>query len=304
LCVLHHAGFIAEPQPQPQLTQPAFFFFVSLKYSTKSDYLSQNLRYDPTTGDLHDGDNDAVMMEWERPLMNLHASVICKEGQKNLNVLNVGFGMGIIDGYLQSYEPSKHYIMEAHPDVLKKMDADGWDTKENVTIMRGRWQDTFQTVIDSGVRFDGIFFDTYGEHFSDMDEFHTKVVTKLLKADGIYSFFNGLAPDNVFFHGVSCNCLKIQLGALGFDVDFLTCEIQVKDDEWKNTRRKYWHFDHYFLPVCTFKDEQIEKSKSDDDGQNINNGNAKCDKENGDKDNDNDNDNDNDIGGARKRQKI
>lgn len=137
--------------------------------STKRDYLHTSATYSSTTGDLIDKDGDAVMMEWERPLMALHASIIThNEGETSItattktkkNVLNVGFGMGIIDTYLQQYEPENHYIMEAHPDVLAKMEKDGWGGKGNVTILKGRWQDTYQAVIDSGVRFDGIFFDT------------------------------------------------------------------------------------------------------------------------------------------------
>jgi protein arginine N-methyltransferase 2 len=38
------------------------------------------------------------MMEWERPLMRAHAEVVC---QTKGDVLNVGFGMGIVDGFIQ-----------------------------------------------------------------------------------------------------------------------------------------------------------------------------------------------------------
>ena len=59
-------------------------------------YLSQPVRYD---GDdkLLDTENDAVMMDWEAPLMRIHARVMC-EGKGD--TLNVGFGMGIIDGFV------------------------------------------------------------------------------------------------------------------------------------------------------------------------------------------------------------
>jgi len=36
-----------------------------------------------------------VMMDWEAPLMKRHAEIIC-EGRGD--VLNIGFGMGIVDG--------------------------------------------------------------------------------------------------------------------------------------------------------------------------------------------------------------
>lgn len=36
-------------------------------------------------------------------------------------MLNVGFGMGMIDTALQARRPATHTIIEAHPDVLQKM---------------------------------------------------------------------------------------------------------------------------------------------------------------------------------------
>ena len=73
---------------------------------TKPDYLQRTLRYNDNNSALLDDENDAVMMEWERPLMNAHASIITSNSQKGKVVLNVGFGMGIIDTALQELEPS------------------------------------------------------------------------------------------------------------------------------------------------------------------------------------------------------
>ena len=41
------------------------------------------------------------MMDWEAPLMERHAEIICQGGG---DVLNVGFGMGIIDGCIQQHK--------------------------------------------------------------------------------------------------------------------------------------------------------------------------------------------------------
>ncbi|KAL7533178.1 hypothetical protein ACHAWF_004370, partial [Thalassiosira exigua] len=188
---------------------------------TKPDYLSHsNVRYDAAHELLLDDDGDAVMMEWERPLMEAHAKLLTGGGNQGKRVLNIGFGLGIIDGALQAYKPSLHVIVEAHPTVYNKMQEDGWDEKENVRVCFGRWQDVVPRLIDEGVEFDGIFYDTYGEHYTDMDNFHALVPRMLGKPDGVYSFFNGLAPDNLFFHGVACNCIKVQLSRLGLDVEF------------------------------------------------------------------------------------
>ena len=47
----------------------------------------------------------------------------------------------------------------------------------------------------------------YGEYYSDMREFHS-YLPKLLNPGGIYSFFNGLCPHNIFFQGVMCQVVS------------------------------------------------------------------------------------------------
>jgi hypothetical protein len=123
-------------------------------YAPSADHTATDYRYE---GDdkLLDDDDRGVMMEWERPLMKAHAGVIC---QTQGDVLNVGFGMGIIDGMIQEHSPRSHTIIEAHPAVHARMVADGWDKKEGVTVIFGRWEDV---VGGLDRQFDGIFFDTF-----------------------------------------------------------------------------------------------------------------------------------------------
>lgn len=59
--------------------------------------------------------------------------------------------MGLIDTAIQNKTISSHTIIEAHPDVLKRMENDGWMEKPNVTVIRGRWQD----VIPQLKKYDG-----------------------------------------------------------------------------------------------------------------------------------------------------
>lgn len=62
--------------------------------------------------------------------------------------------------------------------------------------------------------------------------------------------------------------MKLQLGQLGLDAEFLPCELQVEDSVWEGIRRKYWHGrDTYYLPRVTWK-----QPKQDDD-QLVTNGN-------------------------------
>lgn len=162
---------------------------VSHEPCTKPDYLQHKVRYNAANTLLLDDDDDAVMMEWERPLMNAHANILTHNGTKHKRVLNIGFGLGIIDTALQSHEPSLHVIIEAHPTVYEKMIRDGWDKKDNVRICFGRWQEELPKLIEEeGVEFDGIFYDTYGEHFTDLEDFHEMMAKALTKPDGIYSF--------------------------------------------------------------------------------------------------------------------
>jgi protein arginine N-methyltransferase 2 len=234
--------------------------------STKPDYLQHRLRYNLDGTALLDADDDAVMMEWERPIMKAHASIMLEEPHKR--VLNVGFGMGIIDTALQELQPSHHYIIEAHPDVYDKLCKDGWNTKPGVQVLFGRWQDIVPKMVHEGVQVDAIFFDTYAEHGYDMEDFHQQVPALLSKPQGVYSFFNGLAPDNLFFHGVACQVIKLQLSTLGLDTEFLQCEIQVNDDSvWEGVRRKYWHNrDVYYLPRVTWNNEYLGRKTKAEQG--------------------------------------
>lgn len=170
---------------------------------TKPDYLQHKLRYNPNGTALLDEDDDAVMMEWERPIMKAHAQIMMEHASPGKRVLNVGFGMGIIDSILQEeHHPNLHIIIEAHSDVYKKMLEQKWDQKPNVKIFHGKWQDVMPQLEQQGIEVDAIFYDTYGEHALDMEDFHVAMSKILSKPLGVYSFFNGLAPDNLFFHGV------------------------------------------------------------------------------------------------------
>lgn len=99
-------------------------------------------------------------------------------------------------------------------------------------------------------QYDAVFFDTYGEDYSDMQEFH-RYLPKLLRKEGIYSFFNGLAPDNGFFHLVYCHIVKVEMEMMGFETEYVT--LPVKEVEWKGIKNRYWYSDRYNLPVIYFK---------------------------------------------------
>lgn len=214
-------------------------------FANKS-YLEERVRF--SEDKLLDEGSKGVMMAWERPLMEAHAKAVCAAGG---DILNVGFGMGLVDTAIQSYRPTSHTIVEAHPEVYARMVATGWSERPNVHIIFGQWQD----ILPMLGMYDGIFFDTYGEHFEDLKEFHDHL-PKLLKPGGVYSFFNGLCGDNAFFHVVYCQLTSLLFAQMGFSVQFIPLPVKDCLDEkvWEGVSHKYWQLDTYFLPVCQAED--------------------------------------------------
>jgi len=222
---------------------------------TSLEYLQGKAVYEGNV--LKDSANDAVMMEWERPLMAMHAQVLCGPGARG-RVLNVGYGMGIIDACLQTYLPVQHTIIEAHADVLAEMKRRGVDQIAGVVIVPGRWQD----VIHGLGPFDGVFFDTFGEHLDDLREFH-RALPRLLAPGGVYSFFNGMCPNSFFFQAVACEVVRLELLQLGLIVEFHAVDVDAGGDEtWANVARRYFSSNCYYLPVATWaRAEDIDPAK-------------------------------------------
>lgn len=209
---------------------------------SNAEYLDSKLEF--SGNQILDSDKNGVMMGWEEPLMKVHADIICP--RKGLRILNVGFGMGIIDLEIQKKSPLSHTIIEAHPDVYKKMIQDGWDKIDGVEIIFGRWQD----VLDQLQVYDGVFFDTFGEYYDDLKEFHD-YLPNILDENGVYSYFNGLAGTNMFFHDVACKIAECDLNEIGFSVEYKTLRVDdLGDDVWKGIKRAYWSLPIYKVPIC------------------------------------------------------
>ena len=135
------------------------------------------------------------------------------------------------------------------------MKEQGWDRRPNVHILQGRWQD----VISDMKLYDGIFFDTYSEHYEHMQQFHA-LLPKLLKPGGMYSFFNGLAPRCRFFHAVYTRIVAEDLAQLGFECQYLELPVDVDNaawaKEWAGVQTRYWFNRAYHLPIVYWKDEE------------------------------------------------
>lgn len=239
--------------------------------SNQETYLKTKLEYKDgalVTKDRKDG----VMMSWETDLMRMGCDSLLKgasidgEIDNEVNILNIGFGMGIIDTMINNKNPTKQYICEAHPDVLAKLRHDGWYEKPNVVILEGRWQEQLNKLLSEGnVFFNGIYYDTYSEHYEDMLELFD-IVVGILKPHGVFSFFNGLGADRQVVYEVYKQLVEMDLANYGLVCKFeqvqvpestLQLEIQNSTDNksvWDDIKRAYWTCPTYYHPEARFMD--------------------------------------------------
>ena len=136
-----------------------------------------------------DGTELQVMMNWEDSIMSASAAYVCQKGG---DILEIGFGMGISAGYIQSHSINSHTIIENHPDVVPK--AQAWASgKSNVTIITGSWFD----VKDNLSTYDGLFYDTWGD--DNMMDFSASLST-LVKQGGVATWWNILSEENNYYN--------------------------------------------------------------------------------------------------------
>ncbi|QDS78186.1 hypothetical protein FKW77_005504 [Venturia effusa] len=216
--------------------------------ANNDNYLKDSIDIKETT--ILDSAANGVMMDWEAPLMERHAELLCP--RPGLRVLNIGHGMGIIDNLFQFHSPESHHIVEAHPDVLKKMRENGWYEKPGVVIHEGRWQDVLPTLGD--IVFDAMYFDTFAEEYRALREFFAEWVVQFLDSKGRMSFFNGMGADRQVCYDVYTKVVEMDLYEAGFDVEWEDVNIPdlKKAGEWDGVRRPYWTLDTYKLPTCKF----------------------------------------------------
>jgi len=174
-------------------------------------YVSSSLTFYSNSIILTDMEHE-VMMDWEDELMSASAAYVTENGG---DILEVGFGMGISAGYIQSHSIDSHTIVENHPQIIPK--AIKWaSNKSNVTIVSQSWYDAK----DSLGTFDGLFYDTYGDldckHFSSSLNELTKNGSKVTWWNGrtdesndlnipncTYQEFDVNPPQNTYFNSTT-----------------------------------------------------------------------------------------------------
>jgi type IV protein arginine methyltransferase len=154
-------------------------------------YIDQTLIFESDKIYFYDddwGENFEVMMSWEDTIMSASAAYVCEGGG---DILEIGFGMGISAGYMQSHSIKSHTIIENHPDVIPI--AQAWASgKPNTTIITGSWYDVRSELST----YDGLFYDTFGD--DDLIYFSASL-SPLVKAGGVVTWWNNCPmPDNFY----------------------------------------------------------------------------------------------------------
>ncbi|KAK4116495.1 arginine N-methyltransferase 2 [Canariomyces notabilis] len=229
-------------------------------------YLRSKLTY--SDGKLVDDDGNGVMMAWETDIMRRSVDALLPGKEPGKRILNIGFGMGIIDTMFAETRPARHHIIEAHPGVLEHIASPGskfgssWEESGPepgaFKVYQGKWQDVCQQLLQEGQTYDAIYFDTFGEDYSQLRMFFTEFIPGLLDGQGIFSFFNGLGADRQICYDVYTKVAELHLADAGLDVDWQAIDVDMSQlaeagkGEWEGVKRRYWTLDKYRLPVCTF----------------------------------------------------
>ncbi|TBU33924.1 arginine methyl transferase [Dichomitus squalens] len=226
---------------------------------TKLEYTKDENGQDICLVKVSDNEEVGVMMGWERGIMQETVHKLCSDHpglQSGLKILNVGFGLGIIDTLFQNLptKPSLHVIIEPHPDVLKHIRDQGWYDKEGVQILEGKWQDFVESeeLLSVG-GFDVIYTDTFSEDYADLHKFFGHVPDLLEGPDSRFGFFNGLGATNATFYDVYRHVSDLHLADVGIDVEWSDVDVFEGDvDRWGKTR-EYFAMRTYRLPIGKMK---------------------------------------------------
>ena len=216
---------------------------IKLKPSTINAHTSSSVSMSEDGKTLY-SDNELIMMEFERPMMEAAAKTI---GEKGGDVMNVGFGMGIVDSEIQKYNPKSHTIIEIHPDIQKRILKDNWDLKPNVNLFFGDWR----SFVDDIPPMDAIYFDTLDDQeFIDF----ISIAWKFLKPNGIFSYYNNpLSVDNTILLKQNYTDIIHEY----YDVEIESIYIPTADetDQLRHGNYTYWEENRkkYFHPILTPK---------------------------------------------------
>lgn len=220
-------------------------------------YLRSKLTY--SDGKLVDDDGNGVMMAWETDIMKRSVDALLPGLPPGKRILNIGFGMGIIDSMFAETKPTRHHIIEAHDEVMSHLDEPDsrfgakWEASGPedgaFKVHRGRWQDVVPIMLERGEVYDAVYFDTFGEDYSQLRKFFTEYIPGLLESDGVFGFFNGLGADRRICYDVYTQVVEFHMTDAGMDVEWQEMDVDLKGleeagkGEWEGVKRRYWTLD-------------------------------------------------------------
>lgn len=134
-----------------------------------------------------------VMEDWETDYMRELAAIAASSGG---TILEVGFGMGISAGFIQSHGIREHLIIEANQQVYERANSFAKSARVRTRPIFGMWED-ITPLLPSG-SMNGILFDTYPlseaeihrNHFRFFPEAH-----RLLAPGGIFTYYSDEIDD-------------------------------------------------------------------------------------------------------------
>lgn len=223
-------------------------------------YLRSKLTY--SDGKLVDDDGNGVMMAWETDIMRRSVDALLPGKPAGKRILNIGFGMGIIDSMFAETKPARHHIIEAHEEVLEHTSSPessfgaGWEAsgpeQGAYKIHKGRWQNIVPILLEHGEVYDAVYFDTFGEDYSQLRKFFTEYIPGLLDQNGIFGFFNGLGADRRVCYDVYTKVVEMHMADAGMDVEWNEIDVDLQGleeagkGEWEGVKRRYWTLDSKF----------------------------------------------------------
>jgi ferredoxin-fold anticodon binding domain-containing protein len=121
-----------------------------------------------------------IAVKWFDPVMRRVSEILT---EKNGDILEIGFGMGILSNYIQEKNVKSHTIFEINKKIYEN--ALEWaKNKPNVNLILGDWYENLDLI--NSKKYDGIYYDAdckNGYRFREL------VVDKSLKEDGVFSYF-------------------------------------------------------------------------------------------------------------------
>jgi len=207
-------------------------------------YINSELVYEDDF--LLDERGVVIMCTYEEPIMKIAAEIVANNGG---DILNIGFGLGIIDHFIQLKNPKSHTIIEPHKQLFNEALKNGWNI--NVEMINEPWSIAVDSFIKEGRKFDGIYYDTNNQlMYNSSDESFSNFVEKLkyiLKENGVFSYFLNSVANGKEQQTIN-DLAKEDL----YNVNLINLNIDYDERKLKN-RNGYTISKEHYIPVVRFK---------------------------------------------------